>query len=162
MKFFETSKYFSLKKSTYIILRWIGIIGQLLTINIVYFLLDFNFNFIISNIIISIGILSNLYLIYINNKTQLSEKSSFIFLIIDIFQLSFLVFLTGGITNPFVIFLILPSIFSSTNLGFRVSLSLVIITSLLIVFLTFNFQPLPYPININNSLNSYVINQFRF
>lgn len=156
MKFFETSKYFSLKKSTYIILRWIGIIGQLLTINIVYFLLDFNFNFIISNIIISIGILSNLYLIYINNKTQLSEKSSFIFLIIDIFQLSFLVFLTGGITNPFVIFLILPSIFSSTNLGFRVSLFLVIITSLLIVFLTFNFQPLPYPININNTLNSYV------
>ncbi len=111
MKFFETSKYFSLKKSTYIILRWIGIIGQLLTINIVYFLLDFNFNFIISNIIISIGILSNLYLIYINNKTQLSEKSSFIFLIIDIFQLSFLVFLTGGITNPFVIFLILAEYF---------------------------------------------------
>lgn len=156
MKFFETSKYFSLKKSTYIILRWIGIIGQLLTVNIVYILLDFNFNFIISNVAIFFGILSNLYLIYIYDKTQLSERSSFIFLILDVLQLSFLIYLTGGITNPFVIFLILPSIFSSTNLGIKVSLFLVIITSLLIVFLSFNFQPLPHPININNTLNPYV------
>ena len=37
MKFFETSKYFSLKKSTYITLRWIGIIGQLISINLVIF-----------------------------------------------------------------------------------------------------------------------------
>ena len=37
MKFFETSKYYSFKKSTYIILRWIGIIGQLIAVNIVYF-----------------------------------------------------------------------------------------------------------------------------
>ena len=29
MKFFETSKYYTLKKSTYIFLRWIGIFGQL-------------------------------------------------------------------------------------------------------------------------------------
>ena len=156
MKFFETSKYFSLKKSTYIILRWIGIIGQLLTVNIVYILLDLNFNFIISNVAIFFGILSNLYLIYIYDKTQLSERSSFIFLILDVLQLSFLIYLTGGITNPFVIFLILPSIFSSTNLGIKVSLFLVIITSLLIVFLSFNFQPLPHPININNTLNPYV------
>ena len=46
MKFFETSKYFTLKKSTYINLRWIAIIGQLVTINLVYFILDFKFNFI--------------------------------------------------------------------------------------------------------------------
>ena len=37
MKFFETSKYFSLKKSTYITLRWIGIIGQLISIHLVIF-----------------------------------------------------------------------------------------------------------------------------
>ena len=37
MKFFETSKYFSLKKSTYINLRWIAIIGQLITINLSLF-----------------------------------------------------------------------------------------------------------------------------
>ena len=45
MKFFETSKYYTLKKSTYITLRWIGIIGQLISINIVYFYFNFDFDF---------------------------------------------------------------------------------------------------------------------
>ena len=119
MEFFETSKYFSLKKSTYINLRWIGIIGQLITVNSVYFILDFKFNFLFTNIIIILGIISNLYLIYIYQKTQLSAKSAFFFLLIDILQLSFLIYLTGGITNPFSIFLIIPSIFSSSNLDLK-------------------------------------------
>ena len=62
MKFFETSKYYSLKKSIYINLRWIGIIGQIISIYFVYFYLQFKFNFIYSNIIIFLGILSNIYL----------------------------------------------------------------------------------------------------
>jgi len=52
MKFFETSKYHSFKKSTYITLRWIGILGQLIAVNFVYFILNFEFDFITSNIII--------------------------------------------------------------------------------------------------------------
>ena len=110
MKFFETSKYHSFKKSTYVALRWIGIIGQLISVNIVYFFFNFKFDFITSNIVIFLGILSNLYLILIYNKTQLSERSAFIFLVIDILQLSILVFLTGGIVNPFIIFILIPSI----------------------------------------------------
>ena len=46
MKFFETSKYYSLKKSIYINLRWIGIIGQIISIYFVYFYLQFKFDFI--------------------------------------------------------------------------------------------------------------------
>ena len=71
-------------------------------------------------------------------------------------QLSILVYLTGGITNPFIIFLIIPSVFSAANLGFRINLSLVVITSIIILFLTFNYQPLPSPLNIDNQLNQYV------
>ena len=122
MKFFETSKYFSLKKSTYINLRWISIIGQFMTVNIVYFILNFQFAFLYLNLIILFGVFSNLYLIYFNNKTQLSERSALFFLLIDIFQLSLLIYLTGGITNPFIIFLIIPSIFASSNLGFKTNL----------------------------------------
>ena len=62
MKFFETSKYHFFKKSIYINLRWIGIIGQLISINFVYLVLEFEFNFLISNLIIFLGVLSNLYL----------------------------------------------------------------------------------------------------
>jgi len=147
MKFFETSKYFSLKKSTYINLRWIAIIGQLITVNFIYFIFDFKFNLILENSIILIGILSNLYLIYFNKNTQLLDKTAFIFLLIDILMLSGLIYLTGGIVNPFSIFLIIPAIFSSSNLGFKSNLLLVSITILTIIFLTFFNQPLPYPVS---------------
>jgi len=155
MKFFETSKYFTLKKSTYINLRWIAIIGQLVTINLVYFIFDFKFDFILANLIIFIGILSNLYLIYINQKTQLLDKIAFIFLLIDIFQLSLLIYLTGGIANPFSIFLIIPTIFSSINLGFRSNLLLILITTFIIIFLTFVSLPLPYPLNNHFHVSFY-------
>jgi two-component system sensor histidine kinase RegB len=156
MKFFETSKYFSLKKSTYITLRWIGFSGQLLAIYTVHRLLEFEFNFLLANLGILAGILSNLFLIYIYKKTQLSERSAFIFLIIDILQLTFLLYLTGGVANPFIIFLIIPSIFSSFNLGFRINVFIVVITSISILSLTFFYQPLPSPLNLTNSINEYV------
>ena len=155
MKFFETSKYFSLKKSTYISLRWIAIIGQLLSIYIVYFLLDFDFNFLLSNLIVILGAISNLYLIFIYKKTQLSERSALIFLIIDIFQLAGLIYLTGGIANPFIIFLIIPSVFASSNLGFKTNLLLVITTSLIIIFLTFYSEDLPAPLNDHFHVDDY-------
>ena len=155
MKFFETSKYFSLKKSTYINLKWIAIIGQLITVNLVYFIFDFKFNLILENSIILIGVLSNLYLIYINQNTQLSDKIAFLFLSIDILQLSCLIYLTGGIINPFSIFLIIPAIFSSSNLGFKSNFLLVCFTVLIIIFLTFFKQPLPYPINDHFHVDGY-------
>ena len=155
MRFFETSKYFSLKKSTYINLRWIAIIGQLITINLIYFYFNFKFDLILENSVILIGILSNLYLIYINKNTQLSDKLAFHFLLIDILQLSLLLYLTGGITNPFAIFLIIPTIFSSSNLGLKSNLLLASITILIIIFLTFFNHPLPYPVNEHFHVDSY-------
>ena len=146
MKFFETSKQHSFKKSTYISLRWIGIAGQLIAVNFVYFFLSFKFNFIASNLIIFFGALSNLYLIFINQKTQLSERSALVFLIIDIIQLSFLLFLTGGIKNPFVIFLIIPSVFSSSNLSLKTNSLIVSLTIILITLLTFYSMDLPLPL----------------
>jgi two-component system sensor histidine kinase RegB len=155
MEFFETSKYFLLKKSTYISLRWIAIIGQFITINVIYFIFDFDFDLTFENLIILIGLLSNLYLIYINKSTQLSDKTAFLFLLIDILQLSCLIYLTGGITNPFSIFLIIPSIFSSLYLGFRSNILLVFITILIIIFLTFFSQPLPSPVSEHFHVDNY-------
>ena len=155
MKFFETSKYFSLKKSTYINLRWIAIIGQLITINLVYFIFNFKFSFILVNLVILIGGISNLYLVYIHQRTQLLDKEAFFFLLIDVIQLSFLIYLTGGIANPFSIFLIIPTIFSSSNSGFRSNLLLVCITSSIIIFLTFFSYPLPYPVNEHFHVGSF-------
>jgi two-component system, sensor histidine kinase RegB len=155
MKFFETSKYFSLKKSTYINLRFIAIIGQLITVNIIYYFFNFKFNLILGNLTIAIGLLSNLYLLYINKNTQLLDKPAFFFLLTDILQLSCLIYLTGGIANPFSIFLIIPTIFSSSNLGFKCNLLLVIITILVTIFLTFYSNPLPYPMSEHFHVDMY-------
>ena len=157
MKFFETSKYNSLKKSTYITLRWIAIIGQFISVNLVYFYLNFKFDFILANVVILFGIFSNLYLIYIYKKTQLSDRSALVFLLIDIFQLAALIYLTGGITNPFIIFLIIPSVFASSNLGLRTNLLLVITTILTIIFLTFYSRDLPAPLNEHFHVDAYYL-----
>ena len=155
MKFFETSKQYSLKKSIYINLRWIGIIGQLISINLVYFYFDFKFDFVSANSIILIGIISNFYLIFLYKKTQLTDRSAFIHLIIDIIQLSGLIYLTGGIKNPFIIFLIIPSVFASSNLGFRTNSLLVFITTISIVFLSFFSKDLPSPLNDHFHVSLY-------
>ena len=155
MKFFETSKYHTLKKSTYITLRWIGIIGQLISIYIVFFYFHLSFPFVLANLVILIGIISNLFLVYIYKKTQLSDRSALIFLFIDIFQLSFLIYLTGGIINPFAVFLIIPSVFASSNLGLRTNLLLVLATIIVIIFLTFHSKDLPSPLNEHFHVDPY-------
>ena len=155
MKFFETSKHHSFKKSTYISLRWIGIIGQLIAVNFVYFVLNFKFDFLISNLVILLGIISNFYLIFIYKKTQLSDRSAFIFLVIDILQLAILLYLSGGIINPFVIFIIIPSVFSSSNLSFRTNTLLVFLTAFSIIFLTFYSTELPSPLSENFYVSPY-------
>ena len=103
MSFFKDSKYHSLYKPTYVNLRWIAILGQLITVYVVYFYFNFEFNFFLSNIAILIGVFSNLYLFFFYKGTYLSNKLSFLILNLDIYQLGFLLFLTGGVSNPFVI-----------------------------------------------------------
>ena len=157
METFPVSKIYSLNKSTYINLRWIGIIGQFLTINIVYFIFKFEFNIYLTNSIIFLGILTNLILVYFYQKNILSNRASFIFLLIDILQLSSLIFLTGGILNPFAIFLIIPSVFSSSNLEIRASLALICLTILSILLLTFYHEELNYP-----GTNKILVNNFYY
>ena len=156
MDYAQTSKTNFFNKSTYINLRWIGILGQFITINSVKFIFDFDFDFILANIIIFVGIFSNLLLIYFIKKVYLSNNIASSFLILDILQLSALLYLSGGILNPFSIFLLIPSVFSSLSLNLKTNLILIIFTILSIVFLTFNFQDLPSP------LNEFKVNQHYF
>ena len=155
MKFFETSKVHTLKKSTYVFLRWIGILGQLISVYIVYFYFNFNFNLFYANLVIFIGIFSNLYLIFLYKKSQLTDRSAFIFLLIDISQLSVLIYLTGGVANPFIIFLLIPSVFASSNLGIKTNITIVLITVLNIIFLTFYSEDLPEPLSYHFHVSPY-------
>ena len=141
------SKSSHLNKITYVNLRWIGVIGQFITINAVAFLFKFEFNFLLANTIVLFGALSNIFLFYFFKKNQLQENISLTFLTLDIIQLSFLIYLTGGIINPFSIFLIIPSIFASNSLSIKTNILLIFLTIFSIILLTFFHQELPSPLN---------------
>ncbi len=147
MELSSNSKSSYLNKITYVNLRWIGVIGQFITINAVAFLFKFEFNFLLANFIVLIGALSNIFLFYFFKKNQLQEKISLTFLTLDIIQLSFLLYLTGGTINPFSIFLIIPSIFASNSLSIRTNILLIVLTISSIILLTFYHQELPSPLN---------------
>ncbi len=147
MEFLNNSKNYSLNRKTYTNLRWIAIIGQLVAINVAAFIFKFEFPFIKANIIVLIGAVSNIYLLSFYVKNLLSNRTAFNFLIIDILQLTFLLFITGGILNPFIFFLIIPSVFASLSLEKKTNYILILVTLISIVFLTFFHQEtnLPFP-----------------
>ena len=145
MKFLETSKLFSLNKSTYVNLRWIAYIGQLITILVVEFFFKFKFNYFLCISIILFSVLTNIYLKFFIKDNQISNSISSIYLGYDILQLGTLLYITGGITNPFIVLLIVPAVFSSQYLKIKSSIFLVILTVLILFLLTFFYNELPHP-----------------
>ena len=72
---FKSTDNIQLDKKTLVILRWIAIIGQFVTINFVYFILNFNFPFINCCLVIIFGIFSNLFLQFREKKKLLNNLS---------------------------------------------------------------------------------------
>ena len=140
---FRTKENLNLDKNTLTILRYIAIFGQFLAINIVYFFLGLPFPIELSYAVISLGLVTNLYLQFGIKINQLRDFYSLIFLVYDLVQLSILLYLTGGIFNPFCFLLIIPAIVSSTFLSMGSTIILGIIASSLLLFISFFHLPLP-------------------
>ena len=142
---FRTKENLNLDKSTLTILRYIAILGQFAAINIVFFYFDLKFPIKESYIIIFVGLLTNLFLQFKIKVIQLKDTYASLFLLYDLFQLSALLYLTGGILNPFIILLIIPTIVSSTFLSMGTTIILGVITSFLLFLLTYTHLHLPLP-----------------
>ena len=140
---FRIEENLNLDKKTLVILRYIAIFGQFIAISIVYNYLNLNFPIYKSYIIISIGLLTNLYLQFQFKSNQLKDFYASLFLIYDLIQLSALLYLTGGVLNPFSFLLIIPTIVSSTFLSMGTTILLGGITSTLLLTLTYFYLPLP-------------------
>jgi two-component system sensor histidine kinase RegB len=140
---FRTKENLNLDKNTLTILRYIAIFGQFLAISIVYFYLNLPFPIELSYGVIVLGLITNLYLQLGIKINQLKDFYSLIFLIYDLIQLSILLYLTGGIFNPFCFLLIIPAIVSSTFLSMGSTIILGLITSLLLLIISFFYLPLP-------------------
>ncbi len=157
MEFSKTSKSFNLNRTTYVNLRWIAIIGQLITIFSVQFLLNFKFNYIICILIIFLSIISNFYLNFKVKENQLNNFLSTLYLSFDILQLGILFFFTGGITNPFIFLIIIPAVFSSQYLKIYSSIILVSLIIIIVFILTFYYFNLPHPGELHFHVPDYYL-----
>ncbi len=140
---FRTKENLNLDKNTLTVLRYIAIFGQFLAINIVFFYLNLKFPIIESYVVIFIGFLTNLFLQFKVKVNQLKDSYASLFLLYDLFQLSALLYFTGGILNPFSILMIIPTIVSSTFLSMGTTIILGVITSFLLFILSYYHLPLP-------------------
>ena len=140
---FRLKENLNLDRKTLVTLRWIALIGQFAAINIVFFILKLDFPIHATYIIILIGIITNIYLQYRIKATQLKDLYSSLFLIFDLFQLGLLLYLTGGIHNPFTFLLIIPAIVSSTFLSMGTTIILGLLTLAVLILITFFHLPLP-------------------
>ena len=70
LEIFKSPDNIQLDKKTLVVLRWIAIIGQFLTINFVYFILNFDFPFFYCTGVIFLGVLTNIFL-------QFKEKKNY-------------------------------------------------------------------------------------
>ena len=140
---FRIKENLNLDKNTLTILRYIAIFGQFIAINIVFFYLNLSFPIVESYVVIFLGLLTNLFLQFKVKVNQLKDSHASLFLLYDLLQLSMLLYLTGGILNPFSVLLIIPAIVSSTFLSMGTTIILGLITSSLLFVLTYIYLPLP-------------------
>ena len=102
MQILNNSDIYTLNRSTYVNLRWIAFIGQILAIFVVQFILNFDFNYLPCLSIIGLGVITNIYLQFKVKENQINNILALYYLVYDILQLGLLFFLTGGIKNPFI------------------------------------------------------------
>ena len=88
-------------------IRWIAITGQFIAILIVFFIINIEIPIFFCSLVILISILINLLSLILKSKiSYLSDDKAFYFLLYDTSQLAILLYLTGGVYNPFSLLLI--------------------------------------------------------
>ncbi len=123
-------------------IRWIAIFGQLAAIFFVYNILQIKILFFECIIIIFLSVLINLGALFFQKKDKISDKKVFLFLLFDTSQLGVLLFLNGGILNPFSILVLAPVIISATYLKSSWTVLLSLYSIFLVIILKYTFIPL--------------------
>jgi len=105
---------------TLILLRWVAIAGQFVAVTATPFLFDIKLELGWCYFAISISVINNLTVAFIfPENTRLSERQNMSMVLFDLVQLSFLLFLTGGLHNPFTLLILGPVTISATALSLR-------------------------------------------
>ena len=128
--------------SNLIKIRWIAIFGQLAAILFVQTILEIQILFVECLIVILVSVLINLGAFFFQKNDNISDKKVFLFLLFDTSQLGLLLFLNGGILNPFSILVLAPVIISATYLKSYWTVFLSVYSIFLVVILKYYFIPL--------------------
>ena len=141
LKNFKRGEWVRLSTLTY--LRWLAVVGQSLAVIIGYFLLKLNFSIFGCFFLILLSSLLNLISGFYFPKTKrLPEFQNMLLLLYDLLQLGLMLYFAGGLANPFAVFILGPVIISATVLNLRFTVILGAIAILIIVVLSFIFQPI--------------------
>ena len=110
---------------TLILLRWMAIAGQIAAILVASQVYALQLPLGLCALAVGLSVLVNLTLIMLfPENRRLSEAEAFLTLLFDLGQLAFLLFLTGGLTNPFAILVLAPLTISASVLRLRPTLIL--------------------------------------
>ena len=130
-----------IRAKTLINLRWIAVLGQIITCLVVEYFFGFQLPWLEILLTILALIISNLALYprYSTNN-RLSETATTVVIAADILQLALLIFFTGGLSNPFVVLFITPIAITVTSLPIRSTSILIFLTIIFITILgSFNY-----------------------
>ncbi len=134
-----------LRLSTLIRLRWLAVAGQTAAVLFVAFWLMFPFAVSVCFALIAAAAVLNLYLAWRYPPTLLlTPLAAFSILAFDVLQLAGLLYMTGGLTNPFAFLMIVPAVISATSMPMRLIALLAAIVIVCVTLLAFNHLPLPW------------------
>ncbi len=135
-----------LRLNTLIRLRWLAVAGQSLAVLFVAYGLDFPLPVSWCFALIASAAWLNLFLTFrFPAAHRLKPYPAFAILVFDAAQLAGLLFMTGGLTNPFALLLIVPVVVSATSLPLRFTGLLGVLVALAASLLLFFRLPLPWP-----------------
>lgn len=128
---------------TLLVLRWLAILGQTVTVVIAAFYLGLRVELGLCFLAIGASVISNLIAMTIFPENQrLSDRDAMLTLLFDLSQLSFLLFLTGGLNNPFALLILAPVTISATALTMQSTTILGVLAVLMITLLAMFHVPL--------------------
>jgi two-component system sensor histidine kinase RegB len=142
-----------ISRRTLDLIRWAAIIGQAFTLLFVRYVLDFPLPIVPALAVVGTSVLVNFAnLLRRDTGTRLHDRGAALYLGYDIVQLAALLYLTGGLHNPFAMLMLAPVIIAATILSrtavLWLSLTAIAAMSLLAVFhepLPWATQPLEFP-----------------
>src|SRR6476659_1029924 len=135
----------TVRLKTLITLRWFAVIGQAVTVFVVYYWLEFDLPIAACLSVITISAWLNVALrMHYGNVQRLEPGRVAWLLAYDIAQLTVLMVLTGGLENPFAFFILAPVSIAAISLPLRHTLSLGIFALATSTLIAYVYWPLPW------------------